>query len=91
MNDFFQLSDRENHFAFPSFEAEPFDPRNPEKIFDDVAIAIGEIAELEREQQIFQQQRRAEPGAEAEKQHSPAVITSERLHRGVVDHLDRFA
>src|ERR1700730_7100199 len=43
-----QLGDGEDHFAFPFRFAESLNSRNAEKIFDDIAVAIREIAQLER-------------------------------------------
>src|SRR5204862_8344891 len=88
---FFQLCDRKNHFAFPFFFSEPFDSGNAEKIFNDVAIAIRKLAELERKEHVFKSERRTEPGAKSEKKHSPVGITSQCLPRGMVDALHRFA
>ena len=34
-------------------------------------------------------QRGAETGAEAEEEHLAALVAAQRLHRGIVDHLDR--
>jgi len=62
-----QLGHRENYFAFPFIDAESLDPEDAEKVFDNVAIPIRKIAQLERKQHVFQKQRRAEPSAEAEK------------------------
>src|SRR5205823_1958039 len=88
---FFQLCDRKNHFAFPFFFSEPFDSGNAEKIFNDVAIAIRKIAELERKEHVFKSKRGTEPGAKSEKKHSPVVITSQCLYRGIVHDTHRFA
>jgi len=85
---FLQPSNREDDFLFPFFEAKSFDSRNPEEIFDDVALSVGQIAELEREEQVFQNQRGAESGPKSEKKHSITVVTPKRLHRGVVDDVD---
>src|ERR1700694_2637725 len=43
-----QLRDGEDDFAFPFRFAESLNSRNAEKIFDDVAVAIRQIAQLER-------------------------------------------
>src|SRR6266487_6655596 len=73
---FLQLHNCENHFPFPFFFAKSFDSRNPKKIFNDVAIAVREIAELQREKHFFECERGAEPSSKPEKKHSVAVITS---------------
>src|SRR5262249_1281067 len=88
---FLQLRDREDDFAFPFFYTDAFDPGDSEKIFDDVAVAIWKIAELEREKHLFEHERRAETGPKAKNKHSSAMITSQGLHCGVVDHVGRFA
>src|SRR5882724_4255556 len=63
---FFQLHDGENHLAFPFLLAESFNSRDAEKIFDDVVVAIRQVAELERQQGFFPDQGGTETGAEAE-------------------------
>src|SRR5438105_15722540 len=63
---FFQLGDRKNHFAFPFFFSEPFDSGNAEKIFNDDAIVIRKIAELEWKEHVFKSERRTVPGDNAE-------------------------
>ena len=75
----------------PAVFSESFDSGNAEKILDDVAIAIGKIAELEGKEHVFKSEGRTEAGAKSEKKHSPVVITSQCLHRGIVDDTDRFA
>src|SRR6266446_3505422 len=86
-----QLSDDEDNFAFPFRFAEPLNSRNAEKIFDDIAVAIRKIAELEWHKGFFPNKRGTEPGPETKKQHSPAPITSQGLHGGIIDYLHRFA
>src|SRR5262249_12516399 len=86
-----QQHDGAKDFAFPSFFAEPFQTRLPEVILDDVAITVGQIAELEREHVGFPDQRRSQAGAQSKKQHPRAAITAERLHRGIIDDADRLA
>ena len=88
---FLQLRDRENDFAFPFLFAQSIDSWNAKEIFNDIAIAVGKVAELERKKHFVEGQRRAESSAEAEKKHPTPVITSQRLHRGVVDDVCRFA
>ena len=78
-------------FAFPSFFAEFFQSRFAKLIFDNVVVAIRQITELEWEHVVFPDQGRTQSGAQSKKQHSPALITAERLHRGVIDNSDRFA
>src|SRR5438270_11879164 len=85
------MSYGENDFVFPFFLAEPIDTRDTEKIFDDVALAIGEIAEFERKEHLLEHERRAEASPETEKQHSSTSITAERLHGRIVDHLHGFS
>src|SRR6266849_6894814 len=72
-----QLGDREDDFAFPFRLSEPFNSGNAEDIFDDIAVAIWKVAQLERHQGFFPNKRRAKSGPETEKQHSPAPITSQ--------------
>src|SRR6266566_4262637 len=55
-------------------------------IFNDVAIPIRQIAELERHKSLVPHQCGAQAGAKSQKKHSPAMVTAERLHRCVVDH-----
>ena len=60
-------------------------------IFDDGSAGVGQIAELEWQDVAIPDQGRAQTGAEPEKKHAAAAITSERLHGGVVDDPNRFA
>src|SRR5256885_1698799 len=46
------------------------------------------MGEFHRFENIIDDQRRTEPRAQTEKEHPPAAIASERLHRGIVDDLD---
>src|SRR5438128_6470870 len=64
---FLQLGDGEDHFAFPFVFAESIDSGNAEKIFDHLAIAIGEIAQLERQQSFLPNKGAAKSGPESQK------------------------
>src|SRR5438128_2658694 len=60
-------------------------------ILNNVPVAVGQIAKLERKHVGFPNQCRSQPGAESEKQHPPAAKTAKGLHGRVVDDADRFA
>src|SRR5205823_4132507 len=87
----FQLLHREEDFALPFFFAETIDSRNAKEIFDDVAVGIWEVAQLEWENVSFPNKSRTKSGAETEKQHASAAIASQRLHGRVIDDAHRFA
>src|SRR5690242_20444575 len=82
---FLQLGDGENDFVFPLRFAEPCDSWNAEEIFDDVALAIRKITQLEWKQFVFEGERGAKSGAEPKKKHASAMITSQGLHRRVIN------
>src|SRR5207253_2207388 len=86
-----EVLDAKEDFAFPSFCAESIQSRNTDKIFDNVAVAIRQVAELERKHMTLPNERGAEAGAEAEKQHASAAVAAERLHRSIVDDAHWFA
>src|SRR5882724_2355587 len=88
---FLQQHDGTKDFAFPSLFATLFQSRLPAIILDAVAVAVRQIAELELEHVAFPDQGRSKSGAQSKKQHPPATITTERLHRGIIDDADRFA
>src|SRR5437868_4662331 len=50
-----------------------------------------QVAELQRQNRVVPEQRRSQPSPEAEKKHSSAAITSERLHGRVVHDPDWLA
>src|SRR4051794_23385023 len=74
----------------PFRESQALDADFADDAVDDF-IFVGQIAELERKYGARPDERRAETRPEAEKEHAAAMITAERLHRGVVDHARRFA
>src|SRR5437879_1674080 len=78
------------HFAFPGTLAHTPYAGFTQELFDDFPVAIWQIAELERQQRVFPDHGGAEPGAKSQKQHSSAMVTSERLHRGVINDHRRF-
>src|SRR5262249_5647052 len=86
-----ELGDSKNHFGFPFILAQSINPWDAKEVFDFFVFAIGKIAEFEREKHFVQDQGRTESGAEPEKEHSAAVVTPQRLHCGVIDHVHRFA
>src|SRR4029077_9742163 len=88
---FLQQYDGTKDLAFPPLFAEPFQSRLAEVILDNVPAAIRQIAKLEWEHFASQDQRRSQSGAQSKKQHPPAAIAAEGLHRGVIDDADRFA
>src|SRR5215831_16861688 len=88
---FLQQQDRAKDFAFPRFFSQLFHSRFAKVILDDVAVAVRQIAELERKHVCFPNHCRSQPGAESKKQHAPAAKTAEGLHGCVVDDADRFA
>src|SRR5207247_9363412 len=88
---FLQQQDRAKDFAFPSFFAQLFHSRFAEVILDYVAVAVRQIAELQRKHIRFPNQCRSQSGAESKKQHAVAVETAECLHGCIVDDADWFA
>src|SRR6266404_7395400 len=86
-----QLRNGVFHLAHPAFLTQAIQSRLTEPFFNDLVSAIGQIAQLEREQSFLPDECRAESGAESEKKHAAAVITSKRLHGRVVDYVHRFA
>src|SRR6266436_8451828 len=60
-------------------------------IFNNLAIWVGQIAELERHKSLVPQQCGAQAGPKSQKKHSPAIVTAERLHHCVVDHAHRYS
>src|SRR5437879_8414240 len=86
-----QLRNGVFHLAHPVFLTQAIQSRLTEPFFNDLVSAIGQIAQLEREQRFLPDECRAESGAESEKKHAAAVITSKRLHGRVVDYVHRFA
>src|SRR5438034_8894809 len=55
-------------------------------IFNNLAIWVRQIAELERHKSRVPQQCGAQAGAKSPKKHSPTMVPAEPLHRCVVDH-----
>src|SRR6476646_5366337 len=53
------------------------------------ALLVSEMAKFHRDYHPVGNQRRAETGAEANEKHQSLLVTAQRLHRGVVDNLDR--
>src|SRR5437870_3886069 len=49
-------------------------------------LSVGEMGQLQRLQDAVAHEGRAEPGAEAEIEHSSALVAAEGLHGRVVDH-----
>src|SRR5258707_2741093 len=88
---FLQQPDGTKDFAFPLLFAELFQSRLAEVILDDVIVTVRQIAELKLEHAAFPDQGRSQSGAQSKKQHPPAAITAERLHRGIIDDADWFA
>ncbi len=64
-----------------------------ERLFADVILerrpAVRQVREFHRHQRAVDDERGAEPGAEAQEQHLAALIAAERLHRRIVDHPHR--
>src|SRR5262245_19140745 len=82
---FSQLGDCICYFSLPFFFAQQRQARNAEIIFDDVFLAIGQVAKFKRHQNFVPQQCGSQAGAESQKEHAPAAITAERLQGGIVD------
>ena len=54
-------------------------------------LPVREVPQLHRRDDAVEDHRRAEPGAEPEEEHAPALVAAERLHGRVVDDLRRLA
>ena len=66
-----------------------FSPLRPSMAPRVLPVLARELAELERDDHVLRDQRRADAGAEAEEEHPAAFVAAERLHRGVVDDAHR--
>ena len=55
------------------------------------AVAVRQVRQFHRHDDAVGDQRGAETGAETEKQQQSALVAAERLHRGIVDDLNRTA
>ncbi len=87
----FQQPDRAHRFAFPRFLTQLLQTFVAQLVLNDPVIHVGQITQFERQDVIRPDERRPQPGAEAEEKHAPfAAITAERLERGVVDNPHRF-
>src|SRR6266403_1218128 len=86
-----QLRDSIGDFSFPFFFTQQRQAWNAEVIFDDVAVGIRQVAELERHQDLVPHQRGAETSSESQKEHAPTTVTAECLHGRIVDHAYRYA
>jgi len=64
---FLELRDGDCHLAFPFLFAELAHARLSQKIFDGSVIAVGEIAQFQRQHHVAQDKGRAQPGAKSKK------------------------
>src|SRR6266850_849688 len=85
------MRDRVGHFSFPFFFTQQRQAWNAEIVFDDVAVRIRQVAELERHQGLVPHQRGAETSSESQKEHAPSTVTAECLDGRIVDQAYRHA
>src|SRR4026208_2456357 len=78
-------------FPLPGFPAQPFLAGFAKVILNNAAVAIGQVAQFEREDIIIPNQGGPKSCPKSKKKHSATMITAERLHRCVVDNAHWFA
>src|SRR5260370_40362040 len=61
----------------------------PPDVFFEGSIPVRQVAQLHRRHDAVDDQGRAQAGSQAEKEHLAAAVAAQRLHRGIVDDLDR--
>src|SRR4029453_9387009 len=72
----------------PLLLAESFQSRLPDVLFIGPTLLVGQVCEFHRREDAVDDERGAQPCAEAQKEHVAPLVTAQRLHRGVVDHAD---
>ena len=70
------------HFFLPN----RFSARLADVLVHTSALLVRQVREFHRLEHAIDDERRAEPGAEAEEEHAAALVAAQRLHGGVVDH-----
>src|SRR5262245_65484245 len=83
-----QASDNVLHVVSPFRQPVSLQPVHPDILLER-SVPVWQMAELHRLHDAVDDHRRAQSGAQPEKEHLAAAIATERLHRGVVDDLDR--
>src|SRR5262249_5443428 len=68
----------------------PLHPAAAEDVTERPLAIVRHPAQFQRDDDVARDQRRAEAGAQAEKEHATALVAAECWHRRVVDHLDRL-
>src|SRR5262245_16501737 len=88
---FLQLHNGVLNIALPGFVAESCLPGFAKVILNDAAVAVGQVAQLERKDKVVPNQGGPKSRPESEKEHPAAVVAAERLHGCVIDDTHRFA
>src|SRR5439155_9348076 len=64
----------------PTLLAQALEPAQADIVFEGLALAIRQMGQFQRSDHMVDDERRPEPGAQAEKKHAAACIAAERLH-----------
>ena len=86
-----QALDHVEHRLAPLAVAAALTPALADVVLEGAPVLIGHMTDLGRFDHPVDDERRTQPGAEPEEQHAAAAVAADRLHGGVVDHLDRPA
>ena len=83
-----QTTDHVLDIALPSSEPVLLQCVQPDVLLEG-SRPVGQVAQLHRLHDAVDDQGRAQAGSQAEKEHLASPVTAQRLHRGIVDDLDR--
>src|SRR6202042_1341902 len=86
-----QIGDHLIHGFSPFLAAEALAAALADIVLEGAALLVGHVPDLRGFHHAIDDERRAETGAEPEKQHAPAAITADRLHGRIVDEAHRLA
>src|SRR5215471_5025912 len=75
----------------PFLLAVSFEPAQANVILICTAFPVPQVREFHWHKNAVRNQRGTKTGAESQKQHATAFVTSNGLHRGVIDHFNRTA